>query len=615
MRFALRAAAAWIVASLLAGCASLTTLFEPFRDETVAEAKEETAPEAPPEADVYRLEIVAPEPLRSLLERHLDLARFRDARVAGAVTRLELDRLIAGAPAQARALAETEGYFEAQVSASRDREAVPLVRVVVEPGPRARIASVAFSFEGPLQEAAAAGDEAARRTMAMVEDGWPLAQGAAFSQSAWAGAKNTTLARLQGAGYALARWQDTSATVNVAEHSVALTRAGHSGPLFRSGQVRLVGVGRVEETAVLNLLDFKPGERYSEGLLAAWQRNLQRSELFEAASVTLLVEPEHAGDATVLVKVKEHRLQQATVGIGYSSDTGPRMTLDHMHRLPFGWDVTVTNKLQIGGAERLDRAGHLAPPAEPLPRSGFRRLRAPGPERRVAHLGQRASGPHAGHRRLRAPVLRRRPGRAGRERGADHLGMGRDAQLQRRCAPHRQHRAADTRLRPVRRDRRRLLVSYHREQRLARASARARDGLPPVVGAALPAGLPGTRPGLRPIRHRHPGHAAVSRRRAGFGARLRLPLARPGRKRRRHQRTHALHVERRACGPISDRFRPSGAPVDVGNAANQWSELKPVVGVGPGIRWRSPVGALRVDLAYGIDDRRWRLEVSLGIAP
>ena len=62
MRFALRAAAVWIVASLLAGCASLTTLFEPLRDEPVAEAKEETAPEAPPEADVYRLEIVAPDP-------------------------------------------------------------------------------------------------------------------------------------------------------------------------------------------------------------------------------------------------------------------------------------------------------------------------------------------------------------------------------------------------------------------------------------------------------------------------------------------------------------------------------------------------------------------------
>ena len=55
--------------------------------------------------------------------------------------------------------------------------------------------------------------------------------------------------------------------------------------------------------------------------------------------------------------------------------------------------------------------------------------------------------------------------------------------------------------------------------------------------------------------------------------------------------------------------------VDAGNASDSWSSMRPVFGVGPGIRWRSPVGALRVDVAYAVEDRRWRLEVSLGIAP
>ena len=55
--------------------------------------------------------------------------------------------------------------------------------------------------------------------------------------------------------------------------------------------------------------------------------------------------------------------------------------------------------------------------------------------------------------------------------------------------------------------------------------------------------------------------------------------------------------------------------VDAGNAANSWSSMRPVYGVGPGLRWRSPVGALRIDIPYAVEDRRWRLEVSLGIAP
>ena len=618
MRFALRAAAAWIVASLLAGCASLTTLFEPLRDEPVAEAKEETAPEAPPEADVYRLEIVAPEPLRSVLERHLDLARFRDARVAGAVTRLELDRLIAGAPAQARALAETEGYFEAQVSASRDREEVPLVRVVVEPGPPALIASVAIAFEGPLQEAGAAGDDFAHRTMATLVDAWPLAQGAGFSQSAWAGAKNSTLARLQGAGYPLARWRDTTATVDVARHSVALTLVAESGPLFRIGQVRIEGLARFEETSVLNLLDFKPGERYSEGLLAAWQRNLQRSELFEAASVTLLVEPEHAGDATVLVKVKEHRLQQATVGIGYSSDTGPRMTLDHMHRLPFGWDVTVTNKLQIGGA-RNAWTGQVI--SHPLP-NHYRDLVSAGYERLDLNDELRTS----------ANV------RLGRTQDTDDFARQYFVAVQgarvESAAPTTSAWAATLNYNAVVRRIDSIALptrgyvlsaetaagySFHTTESngsLARLLGRVTAYRPlserlflqgylelGQVFARSDTGIPDT------LLFRAGGQDSVR----GYDYRSLGPVENGVVTSGRMLFTSSIEL----AGPISDRFPTlwGAVFVDAGNAANQWSDLKPVVGVGPGIRWRSPVGALRVDLAYGIDDRRWRLEVSLGIAP
>ena len=55
--------------------------------------------------------------------------------------------------------------------------------------------------------------------------------------------------------------------------------------------------------------------------------------------------------------------------------------------------------------------------------------------------------------------------------------------------------------------------------------------------------------------------------------------------------------------------------IDAGNASDSWRSMRPVYGVGPGIRWRSPVGALRVDFPYAVEDRRWRVEISLGIAP
>jgi translocation and assembly module TamA len=59
---------------------------------------------------------------------------------------------------------------------------------------------------------------------------------------------------------------------------------------------------------------------------------------------------------------------------------------------------------------------------------------------------------------------------------------------------------------------------------------------------------------------------------------------------------------------------PWGAAVfyDAGNAANTFSELHPKSGYGVGARWRSPVGPINIDLAYGHAVRRARLHFSLG---
>jgi translocation and assembly module TamA len=52
--------------------------------------------------------------------------------------------------------------------------------------------------------------------------------------------------------------------------------------------------------------------------------------------------------------------------------------------------------------------------------------------------------------------------------------------------------------------------------------------------------------------------------------------------------------------------------VDAGTVANKASELTAKVGVGVGARWKSPVGPLQIDLAYGVDVQRLRLHMNLG---
>ena len=54
--------------------------------------------------------------------------------------------------------------------------------------------------------------------------------------------------------------------------------------------------------------------------------------------------------------------------------------------------------------------------------------------------------------------------------------------------------------------------------------------------------------------------------------------------------------------------------IDAGRAVNQWSSFRPAVGVGVGVRYRSPIGPLRADLAWGDEVQKLRLHLSVGVA-
>ena len=55
--------------------------------------------------------------------------------------------------------------------------------------------------------------------------------------------------------------------------------------------------------------------------------------------------------------------------------------------------------------------------------------------------------------------------------------------------------------------------------------------------------------------------------------------------------------------------------VDAGNAFNDWDDIDPKVGVGLGLRWRSPVGIARVDLGFPLDDADDSFQVYITVGP
>jgi translocation and assembly module TamA len=294
------------------------------------------------------LQVDAPPALRTLLERHLDLARLAQMRSDETLDETEWARLVAAAPAQVRELAQTEGYFEAQVRLERTPGTPPRVRVVVQPGPQLRVAQLQVQTTGPLHERATAGDATARALQQQLQDSGPLAAGSVFRDSDWRDTKSRLLTRLRAAGYASATISASAADIDVPARSATLSMVIDSGPLYLAGPLKIDGLQHHDADTVRHLAGFGPGAPLTESRLLDYQDRLQKSGLFESISVTFEPDPATAEGTAISVRLKELPLQQATVGLGYSTTAGPRASLEHLHRRPFGWGVTAYNKLEWG---------------------------------------------------------------------------------------------------------------------------------------------------------------------------------------------------------------------------------------------------------------------------
>jgi translocation and assembly module TamA len=335
-------------------------------------AAQDDRPRRPP--PVWTLDIQAPGSLDTLLGSYLDLARYHDEIISdqdadgrNAISRSELRRLVAAAPEQARTLLEAQGYFAAKITTRVSDEVVgqPMViTLVVDPGPRTRVTKVQMVYEGDLDTALAKGDPAAKDLVADLESEWTLPVDEVFTQAEWSAAKNGMLARMRAHGYPLATWSGAAATVDATAQTAQLFVVADSGPVFHFGDIYIEGLKSQPASAVLNLAPFGKGQLYREQSLLDFQERVQKLNLFDSVFVTMTPDVALASAAPVTVQVHELPLQQATLGAGISSDTGPRISAEHLHRHPFGFDWQAKTKLQLGKVDsnlELDLTSHPLP--------------------------------------------------------------------------------------------------------------------------------------------------------------------------------------------------------------------------------------------------------------
>lgn len=572
----------------------------------------------------YGVDIQAPRPIEKLLEDNLDLLRWQGN------PRLDLDqlqRLVKAAPDQAKILIATEGYYSPTVSAGLDtRGATPIARVLVEPGEPVIVGDVELVLQGfePVGADAQPFDSADLRRR------WALPVGQRFRQADWEAAKRDLLRRVIQNRYPRAQLVESSAIVDPDVKRALLKVVLDSGPEVRFGELRIEGLKRYAPAVVLNLNEIKPGEVYNEAKMQAFQARLQDTGYFTGVEVStdqsetlaedieaLTDEQQAAPKAPVdnplilplLVRVTENKQKNISVGLGISTNTGNRAQLTYDDLNVYG--LRMKSNL-IAETKRQSARADFYFPTKP---KGYNDSFGAGFERNDVQGETTAVSSVAVRRAWGSPLLERS---ITLEFLSEQRSVGGLPDTRSQSIPLTYNftkRALDNLLLPTKgyvfnaqgvaavlpllTDERflRLTTRYITYRPLGESGTLVLRAEAGALGSRQKAGVPAT------FLFRAGGDQSVR----GYGYQelgVREGDAIVG---GRYLLTGSVEYQYWFKPPWGVAFF-----YDAGNAADKIRDLKPESGFGIGARWRSPVGPINVDVAYGQAVKKARLHFSLG---
>ncbi len=554
------------------------------------------------------------EGIRDFLSQHLDLQRYRSL---NDLDEMELARLLLDADVQARKLLGTLGFFKPTLSWSQDKSKhnpstgkLGLVLVDVDPGPAARISEVQWQWLGDVAD-----DPEALAQRQAIEQQWALPAGETFSQDAWSRAKNQALRQLLAERYPWGRILHSLALVDEPNNQVRLWLTLESGPAVRLGALQISGADKYGATQVERLARLPIGQVYSQNDLLEAQQRLVTSGFYDSVFVSLDAEGNRA-QAPVKVELKESLRQKWVLGLGVRSDSGARVSAEHTHHSVPGLHWRSVSKLSVDKDLQSASLDLLAPPDAslwrwntsakfdreklfdiPLQSQRWRAGRTQLGERiDRSYFAQYDSARLQGDFQLQRESISANYGWTWRNfdslpfpnRGLGvGVELGSGVTLGDQREPYVRWLVKGMGLVPLGTDMGRVAV------RAEIGSVVSRDT------SSLPATQLFWTGGDNSVRGYAPNSIGVT-----DGSSLTLPG--------RYLAAGSLEWQRpiRRKGQATDW--ESAVFVDAGAVANDTGQLQAQIGYGVGARWRSPVGPVRMDLAYAQSLRKLRLHLSVG---
>jgi translocation and assembly module TamA len=300
--------------------AATSTLPAPAPDTATATASApaaQTPADAPAEADTGPLNIVVEgldAPLRDNVLAFLDINRYAGK---SAPEEVRLRWLHGNAEREIRQALEPFGYFEPVIEPSLERTPTGWeARYRIQPGRPLPLETVDIQVLGEGGQ-----DPAFQKLLTQL----PLARGQTLNQPQYEQFKQTLESLATERGYFAAHFTEHSIRVDLQSYSAAIHLHYDTGPRYRFGDVRFKQ-DFLSSKLLMRYPQFKPGDPYNSNDLLKLQGDLNASAYFSQVAVT--APPDEKTQTTPIdVELAPNKKRKYSAGLGYGTDTGVRAKL------------------------------------------------------------------------------------------------------------------------------------------------------------------------------------------------------------------------------------------------------------------------------------------------
>lgn len=254
-------------------------------------------------------------------------------------------RFSRGAEEQARKAAQALGYYQPQIDSEVEGGKTPRLILTIDPGEPVHLRNVTVRIDGP----------AASLKAFRVPDNAALKPGAVLNHGRYEDAKRIIQNQASRYGFFSGRFVSQKLLVDPQAGVADIELVYDSGPRYALGPVSFEGDTPFDEELLQRMVPFKAGEAYDSELIAELNQALQSSGYFEGVRVDAA--PTAATDNVIPVAVKLETRKPRTMGLGlgFSTDVGPRAKANWTRHWvnpqghSYGWEAEVSAPRQNVG--------------------------------------------------------------------------------------------------------------------------------------------------------------------------------------------------------------------------------------------------------------------------